>query len=316
MKFSIIVALYNKAQYIQQTLQSVLAQSYSDFEIIVIDDGSTDDGPQRVATMLDARIRLVRQANGGVSVARNRGIELARGEWIAFLDADDLWRADYLEVQVASIEAVAQADMVATGFHAAEDLAGWVANSPERTPIRPVELIDDLPKRWTKAPCFFTSSVAVRSLTLKALPDWFAVGESCGEDMDLWFRLADSTVIAFVPNPLVGYRLAAAGSLSQSHTLERLPPYLRRMLDRADTAQLPANRRHSMRRFVTEQKISFARAALMEERPPLVFYWLKQAFPAGTRHHRWWVTSAMVLLPGAWVRQFQDWRMRSSAAHD
>ncbi len=89
MRFSVVIPLHDKAAYIGCTLQSVLAQDCTDFEVVVVDDGSRDEGPQIVARCADARVRLLRQANAGVAVARNRGIDAAQGQWVCFLDADD-----------------------------------------------------------------------------------------------------------------------------------------------------------------------------------------------------------------------------------
>jgi len=104
---SVVVPVYNGGRSIRQTLTSVLAQTRSDIEVIVVDDGSTDDTAEivRTFTRRDSRVRLLRQSNGGVAAARNRGIREARGDFVAPIDADDVWLPEYLERQVAALEA-------------------------------------------------------------------------------------------------------------------------------------------------------------------------------------------------------------------
>ncbi len=96
--FSVIIPLFNKQDYITATLNSVLRQSYASFEIIVVDDGSTDESLKRVETMVASKIKIIpHKTNKGLAAARNTGIKHARGRFIAFLDADDLWCSDFLE---------------------------------------------------------------------------------------------------------------------------------------------------------------------------------------------------------------------------
>ena len=95
---SVIIPLYNKAHTIVNTLNSVFNQTYQNFEVIIVDDGSTDNGIKIILqNYTDERIRIISQKNAGVSAARNKGIDEAKGEWIAFLDADDEWLPNYLE---------------------------------------------------------------------------------------------------------------------------------------------------------------------------------------------------------------------------
>ena len=93
--FSIIIPLYNKEDSVVSTVQSILHQSCADFEVIVVNDGSTDSSTERLAEISDKRIRLIDQDNGGVSRARNVGIENATSDYIAFLDADDQWHPSH-----------------------------------------------------------------------------------------------------------------------------------------------------------------------------------------------------------------------------
>lgn len=121
---SIVIPLWNKAPYVQRCLDSVLAQTYDNFEVIVVDDGSTDDGPEQVTAIPDRRIRLVRQPNGGVAVARNRGMAESRGEWIAFLDADDEWTPDHLATLSDLMGRYPQCGMVSASYWLHRDDTG------------------------------------------------------------------------------------------------------------------------------------------------------------------------------------------------
>lgn len=112
--FSVVIPLYNKGIYVSRAIQSVLIQTEAVWELIVVDDGSTDEGPSVVQGFSDARIRLIRQTNGGASSARNRGVQEARYAYVAFLDADDWWHPGYLEKQAEMIRRFPGAGIYAT----------------------------------------------------------------------------------------------------------------------------------------------------------------------------------------------------------
>jgi glycosyltransferase involved in cell wall biosynthesis len=103
-KVSVVIPTYERAGKVQDAIKSVLAQTFSDLEVIVVDDGSTDGTGQILGEIFGDRIRYYAQANQGVSVARNKGVEKARGEWIAFLDSDDFWEKEKLEWQFKALE--------------------------------------------------------------------------------------------------------------------------------------------------------------------------------------------------------------------
>ena len=104
--FSVVIPLYNKGREIARTLGGVAAQTYTPLEVIVVDDGSTDDSARVVEGLDLPGVRLIRQPNGGVSAARNRGIAEAKGDYIALLDADDYWKPEYLERTLSRLRIV------------------------------------------------------------------------------------------------------------------------------------------------------------------------------------------------------------------
>lgn len=113
---SVIIPLYNGAKFIQRSINSVLNQTYQNFEIVVVNDGSTDHGPQIVAQWQHSSIKLISQKNSGVSIARNTGIKAAKGNIIAFLDADDEWLPNHLEVIHHLVERYPECGVFGTSY--------------------------------------------------------------------------------------------------------------------------------------------------------------------------------------------------------
>lgn len=310
MKFSIVIPLYNKAPYITDTLKSALAQTFTDFEVIVVDDGSTDDGPALVDALGDPRVRLVRQPNAGVSAARNHGVTLARGEWVAFLDADDWHHPHYLATLLAAQDACPEADTVATGFMPVPDKpAMWPPRWPDHTSPPGVERITDLPARWMKGPSLCTSAVSVRTSRLRQMQPCFPPGESQGEDLDLWFRLAEQTPIALVQAPLMAYRVEAEGSLTTRHNTLAVPPFLQRMRSRAISGGMQPCLRESILWLAAQHEVTLARQAMISGQRMQGLRWLYRGRRAITSG-RWWLTVAIALfLPGQALRNWERWRL-------
>jgi glycosyltransferase involved in cell wall biosynthesis len=204
--------LYNKVAYVAHSIASVLAQSFSDYELIVIDDGSTDGGLSVVRSHETGKVRLISQENAGVSAARNRGMRESAADWIAFLDADDVWLEDHLlqlwETHVAFPQAALIANEYAATAEAARPDAGTTRRRMTGTFIEEAARGE----AWV-----FTSAAMVCRDTAVAIGG-FAKGESRGEDIDLWVRMALQHEVALSSYVGAVYR-QVKGSLTASTTV-------------------------------------------------------------------------------------------------
>lgn len=195
---SIVIPLYNKASSIRDTLNSVLAQTYSDFEIIIVDDGSTDESCHVVESFNDSRILLVHQTNAGVAAARNRGIEEAKGEYIAFLDADDKWKPDYLAKQASLAEKYPFCDVFATNYEFCDGEGKITKPIIRRLPFKDEdgELTNYFEVASHSHPPICSISIMVRKSAITEIGG-FPVGIRSGEDLLTWARLATKYRIAY-----------------------------------------------------------------------------------------------------------------------
>ncbi|MGC1456589.1 MAG: glycosyltransferase family A protein [Nitrospirota bacterium] len=197
MHVSVIIPLFNKARFIRRSLDSVLMQTIKDYEVIVVDDGSTDDGPEIVAGYGDRRIRLIRQENRGVSAARNAGIKAASGHYIAFLDADDTWKTNYLEIVASLIERYPGAGAYATAYEIVRRNGMVVRPEYKGVPRQPWQgLLPSYFRSSLGTPPVCSSATTVPKYVIHEV-GFFPVGIPLGEDLDMWGRIALRYPIAF-----------------------------------------------------------------------------------------------------------------------
>lgn len=187
MRFSVVIPLYNKGIHVVHALESVLVQTFEDFEILVVDDGSKDDSLQYAKSVDSPKVRVFHQENQGVSVARNVGIENAKGEYIAFLDADDVWHPNYLETIHKLTQMYAQSDIFVTAYEVL--MKDGKKNLSAR--LEPEE--GCLESYWLtlsqKYDFVWTSATTIRRETL-VKAGMFKPGEMIGQDLDMWARVA------------------------------------------------------------------------------------------------------------------------------
>lgn len=206
---SVVMAAKNYARFLPAAVESVLAQTVTDWELLIIDDGSTDATPAAVRPFLkDSRIRCVRADRLGQSRAKNLGIDLGRGEYVAFLDADDVWRPTKLEKQLAVFRANPAVGVVASLRELIDEAGALIPRPP--TPLPPAGWVRD--RMFVQNFVCFSSAV-VRRVVFDHVGRFDPLLD-LSIDYDLWLRVAAHYPFDCVPEPLVLYR-TGHGNLSQ-----------------------------------------------------------------------------------------------------
>jgi glycosyltransferase involved in cell wall biosynthesis len=299
---SIVMPLYNKANQVLKTITSVTAQTLNDWELVVVDDGSTDGGPELVRALGDARIRVVSQANAGVSAARNRGIELARADLVAFLDADDLWLPQFLAAILALQADFPQAQWFATGYEIRPAVGAPYA-SRLRGPVTNFSrgiLPDYFSVAIASDPPVCSSATAVRRDAIQVIGG-FPVGIGSGEDLLTWARLAVRYPLAYEARALAVFVVSG---------IERRPD----AADRVGKALIQLAREYSgvpgLRRYLALWYRMQAVMAMRFGEAALARQWAWLAVRYGPWHLRNLYTLLLAVLPSAW-RQAVDTKARS-----
>ena len=203
MRFSVIIPLYNKAPYVKKALDSVLSQTFKDYELIIVDDGSTDESYLIAKESVEGtkvNYSLIQQENAGVSTARNNGVAASKGDYICFLDADDWWAPTFLEKMNLFIDDYPDAGIYGTNYY-------YVKNGRQRVCVTTAKTgyINYCKVYAEKLQMPLTSiSVAIPRYTFDEF-NGFRPQLKLGEDFDLWIRISLKNKVAFLNEPLAYY---------------------------------------------------------------------------------------------------------------
>ena len=208
MKFSVVIPLYNKAPYVAKAIGSVLSQTFTDYELVIVDDGSKDNSAEIAARVIEgyANCRLLKQENAGVSMARNNGVAVSQGEYLCFLDADDWWEPAFLEEMSHLIENFPEAGIYGTNYTI-------VNETKHKTRVAKVGVGEGFEKGYvnychvyasTMYMPLWTGAVCVPKYVFEA-EGGFNPRLKMSEDFDLWIRVVMHHKVAFLNRPLSNY---------------------------------------------------------------------------------------------------------------
>ena len=269
--YSVIMPLYNKAPYVRKAIESVMAQRYKDFELVIVDDGSSDNSLEvvkgfagRMSNGWEDKITIKSQKNGGVAAARNNGVRASKGEYLCFLDADDWWEPEFLEEMDKLIREYPDAGLYATNYvyykfgktHVALKLERGYMNYPE------AYLHGEMPV-WTGAAC----------MPRKVFDEMggFPVGIKLGEDFLLWAKTAIHYPVAFSEKPLAYYNNDVPASLRATRNLHAPEHHMLFNL-------VPIEREIENSAFNTQQSALWIQLLDKLRITGLMDYWLSDAY--------------------------------------
>lgn len=195
-RVSVVIPAYNPGPYLTEAVNSVVSQDFADWELLIVDDGSTQPLPDLPS---DPRIRVFHQENGGVSSARNLGIDHACGEFVALLDHDDLWMPTKIERQVAAMDTDPRLHLCATQFQVI-DSGGSVIRPGYGRPMSRLDLLAT------------GDGICASSVMFRVGPERFREDLDICEDFDMWLRLSGDRPEGYVPSVEVSYRLHGANT--------------------------------------------------------------------------------------------------------
>ncbi len=207
---SVIIPTYNRADFVLEAIESVLNQTYQNFELIVVDDGSTDETEEKVQKSFPNKLSFIKQPNQGVSSARNTGIQSSNGDWIAFLDSDDYWLPKKLDIQTMFLQKNQSALICQT-----EEI--WIRKDKRVNQKKIHKKHSGLIFEYCLPLCIVSSSSVIIKRELLDRVGGFDTNLPACEDYDLWLRIAKDHPIYFIDEPLIIKRGGRSDQLSHQY---------------------------------------------------------------------------------------------------
>jgi glycosyltransferase involved in cell wall biosynthesis len=212
-KITVIIPVYNRPAFVQEAIKSVLDQTYSNVELIVVNDGSTDETPSVLHSFAD-KIRIIHQENKGVSAARNTGIKNSDSQWIAFLDSDDIWLPEKLDLQMQFFEKHPDARICQT-----EEI--WIKDGKRLYPKKKHKKKSGMIFKHCLPLCIVSPSAVMSHREMFEMVGTFDESLPACEDYDLWLRISCQYPIFLLDKPLIIKRGGHDDQLSQAIRLDR-----------------------------------------------------------------------------------------------
>lgn len=309
---SVVIPLYNKAAYITRCLSSVLTQTCQDFEVIVVDDGSTDDGAAVIRRFDDPRIRLIQQENQGVSAARNRGIEAARTDLVALLDADDEWLPNHLEVLLRLRDKYPHAGAYGTAYLVNEkDLTVRVPSSSADMPREPWEgLLPNYFRAAFPGPSPLSSSVVAIPKSILNEIGGFNTKAWYGEDVDLWGRIALKHPIAFSWDGMAIYHREARDRACSKKEPIHEHAFVTSARNALHAGEVPPGLRGDVLKYVASRQVQIAARNLAAGRPDLARANLKGCKTRQLWRSKYWALF-LAYVPSGIYLAISNWRSKN-----
>lgn len=262
--FSVVIPAYNAEKFINTSVDSVLCQTYKKFELIIIDDGSTDDTRGVVEQYTDNRIRYIYQINEGVSAARNKGILESTGEFVCFLDSDDEWKENHLEELHSLIGKYSQCGIYITGYDIRLNNGRIICKSEQllnRISDEQIESKNGFDVLLKNGYFFNTNTMCCRREVFDKV-GLFAVGVKNGEDDDMWYRIFSYYSVALTKKSTTIYNRANCGATG-NRTEVMVPFFFQRLSSIFNSPEVPQYRKDSLMIWAERNKLSRVRQNIL-----------------------------------------------------